>query len=132
MMRSPAHSSGMMSPGQNFNSTGPNTNNISPVEWEPCSNFLFPNITNNLNQTESIEDVEELLPDLITDDELESINFSEMGLNDGKFRNTGLQIHVPLRRKVLLLSAKKQQKQTNKQNCNGYFSSEEQIYPVIN
>lgn len=82
MLRSPAHSSGMLSPGQNFNSTGPNTNNISPVEWEPCSNFLFPNITNNLNQTESIEDVDELLPDLITDDELENINFSEMGLTD--------------------------------------------------
>ena len=84
MMRSPAHSSGMLSPGQNFNSTGPNTNNISPVEWDPCSNLLFPNITNNLNQTESIEDVDELLPDLITDDELEGINFSEMGLTDGK------------------------------------------------
>ena len=76
----------MLSPQQNFNSTGPNANMPSTLDWEPVGSFLFPNITNSLNQTESMEDVEELLPDLITDDELEEINLiADMGLDDGRF-----------------------------------------------
>ena len=89
MLHSPSHSTagGMLSPPQqNYNSTGPGGSAPGTLDWgEPVSSFLFPNITTGLNQTESMEDVEELLPDLITDDELEEINLiaENMGLNDG-------------------------------------------------
>ena len=52
---------------------------MNPVEWDPCQNFLFPNIS----QPEVIEDVDELLPDLITEDELDDIKFGDIDLSDG-------------------------------------------------
>lgn len=83
--RSPPHTSGLLSPTENFNSSLPSGSEMSGLDWDPCSNFLFPNITSGLNQSEPIEDVDELLPDLITEDELDvdEINFAEMGIEDG-------------------------------------------------
>ncbi|KAL3837016.1 hypothetical protein ACJMK2_022408 [Sinanodonta woodiana] len=91
-MMSPVHSSGMLSPsrqnntmssqpGQNYNSSVPNTSGMTPIEWD-SSNMLFPNISGSINQTESLEDVDELLPELITEDDLDGINLAEMGIND--------------------------------------------------
>ncbi|XP_060567437.1 endoplasmic reticulum membrane sensor NFE2L1-like isoform X1 [Ruditapes philippinarum] len=82
--RSPPHSSGMMSPcGENFNSSMPSGSGMGSLDWESCGDLIFPNITSDLNEPEDpIDDVDELLPDLITEDELEDINFSEMGLTD--------------------------------------------------
>ncbi|XP_053408693.1 endoplasmic reticulum membrane sensor NFE2L1-like isoform X2 [Mercenaria mercenaria] len=82
--RSPPHSSGMMSPcAENFNSSMPSGNGMGSLDWESCGDLIFPNITSNLNEpSDPIDDVDELLPDLITEDELEDINFSEMGLTD--------------------------------------------------
>lgn len=78
----------MMSPcGENFNSSMPSGSGIGSLDWESCGDLIFPNITSDLNEPEEpIDDVDELLPDLITEDELEDINFSEMGLTDGKFK----------------------------------------------
>lgn len=60
----------------------PSGSGMGSLDWNHCNgDLLFPNIT----QTDSpLEDVDELLPDLITEDELDDINFSEMGLSDGK------------------------------------------------
>lgn len=84
--RTPPPSSGMLSPcGENFNSSMPSGSGMGSLDWESCGDLIFPNITSDLNdQAESIDDVDELLPDLITEDELEDINFSEMGLTDGR------------------------------------------------
>lgn len=82
--RSPPPSSGMLSPCvENFNSSMPSGSGMGSLEWESCGDLIFPNITSDMNDpAESIDDVDELLPDLITEDELEDINFAEMGLTD--------------------------------------------------
>lgn len=64
----------------------PSGSDLHPLEWDSCNDFIFPNITSNINNTcDPIDDVDELLPDLITEDELEDINFSEMGLSDSTY-----------------------------------------------
>jgi hypothetical protein len=65
----------------------PSGSGMGSLDWESCGDLIFPNITSDLNEPEDpIDDVDELLPDLITEDELEDINFSEMGLTDGMFK----------------------------------------------
>lgn len=60
----------------------PSGSDMGTLDWNTCGNMLFSNIT----QADSpLEDVDELLPELIADDELEDIDLSEMGLSDGKF-----------------------------------------------
>ena len=64
----------------------PSGSGMGSLDWNPCNDMLFPNIT----QTDApLDNVDELLPDLITEDELEDINFSEMGLSDGKYNISG-------------------------------------------
>ena len=79
--RSSPHSSGLMSPNQAFNSSIPGPSNLNPAEWDPCQNFLLQNIS----QSDGMEDVDKLLPDLITEDELDKIGFGDIDLSDGMF-----------------------------------------------
>lgn len=76
----------MMSPcADSFNSSMPSGQAMGGLDWNTCGDLLFPNISAELDQTESqLDDVDELLPHLISEEELD-IDLAEMGLSDGMF-----------------------------------------------
>ncbi len=67
-------SSGFLPQTSDFNSSMP-TENIGTLEWE-TSDILFSNVTSN--ETETLEDVDGILPDFLPEDEL------DMAINEGK------------------------------------------------
>ncbi|WAR05216.1 NF2L2-like protein [Mya arenaria] len=85
--RSPPHSSGMLSPcsSEGFNSSMPGSGCMAPLEIDTPGDSFFPNISSVLSSDNpgGLDNVDDYLPDLMEDEELEDINFSEMGLDDG-------------------------------------------------
>jgi len=80
--RSPPHSSGLLSPcgvGEGFNASMPSSGCLSGLENEAPGEGLFPNVSSVLGGEPAVDD---FLPDLLEDDDLEIINFAEMGIND--------------------------------------------------
>ncbi|XP_064594789.1 nuclear factor erythroid 2-related factor 2-like isoform X2 [Liolophura sinensis] len=71
-------------PGDPYtNNTMPQAGMASPVVWN-TGDVLFPNMTTPMNQTDPLDGVEDLLPDLLADSELDNITLDvdDMELTD--------------------------------------------------
>lgn len=66
----------------NFTPSNPDCGMTSQRDFE-TGDLLFLNDSSPMNQTESLKEVEELLPDIINTENLTDYNITEMALNDG-------------------------------------------------
>ncbi|KAH3701483.1 nuclear factor erythroid 2-related factor 2-like isoform X2 [Dreissena polymorpha] len=81
---SPSHSSSLLSPcsvREGFNSSMPSGGPFSGLNMDQQGDGFFPNITSVLSTEDpTLDNINDFLPDL--EDDLEDINFSEMGIDD--------------------------------------------------
>ncbi|VDH89999.1 nuclear factor erythroid 2-related factor 1/3 [Mytilus galloprovincialis] len=74
--------SGTCQQNGNFTPSNPDCGMTSQRDFE-TGDLLFLNDSSPMNQTESLKEVEELLPDIINTENLTDYNITEMALNDG-------------------------------------------------
>lgn len=74
--------SGICRQNANFTPNVPEGRCNNQRDYE-TGDLLFLNNSSPINQSESLEDVEQLLPDIISNSDLTDYNISEMALNDG-------------------------------------------------
>ncbi|KAL5010704.1 hypothetical protein ScPMuIL_013009 [Solemya velum] len=73
-------SAGLLQP-RSFNSSAPSDGSASPLEWD-SNRLLFPNVTEALSTEEGMEEVDELLPHIISEEILEEISNADEPLAD--------------------------------------------------